>query len=227
MTRVVGAATAVLLLAASAVCAYLAFPSRDEGLVAIPHAADLGELGQGESATAEFELVNRGRSPVEIRRVVKSCDCAEATADKMALAPGEKTPFRVRWSAGAKRGRVVTDVWVFYGAEGGRPLSTQVRLSAVVLPDIEVDKEQLVFEPGKPARQTVVFSPGRLKEYTLRRVYCTQRAFDAALKPGSSAVEVTFDPALWREDHPPASLMVETSSANEPTVEIPLAVAGG
>jgi len=68
----------------------------------------------------------------------------------------------------------------------------------------------------------VTFSPGRMKEFTLKRAYCTHRALEARLLPDGFHVEVLYHADALLEEVPTIYLMVETTSPHEPVCRIPL-----
>lgn len=105
-----------------------------------------------------------------------------------------------------------------------RLTTVNLQLTATVMPDIVYEPEGLTFFPDSPVQQ-VAFSPGRMKEFALKRVYCTHRAFEARLLPDGVHVEVAYHADALSEEVPEIYLMVETTSLSEPICRIPLTAA--
>jgi len=206
--------------------AYLASRPEDEpGLTAIEAVHDFGELSQGDVVSCEFQLVNHFHEPLSIRDVIRSCGCsrAECSADRMA--PGEKLKINTEWHVGTNRGPSGVILTVVAAFPDGRTTATELRMTGKIIPDIEYLPARLEFGPTATTKQ-VVFFPGRLSEFTLKRVSCTHRAFDAELLPDGVHVNVTYHPQAGQQEFPQeAYLVVETSSDHEPTCRIPLTVA--
>ena len=55
----------------------------------------LGVFRDSESPSAAFTVRNAGGGPLKITRVMKTCGCAEAAADRSALGPGDTATVRV------------------------------------------------------------------------------------------------------------------------------------
>lgn len=225
MSRKLTLILAVLSFLLSAACAYLAIPRPVEALVAAEPLKQLGELGQGVTVPVEFELVNHCPETVEIVDVLKSCSCVSTDFSKSSLSPGEGTPLKIHWSTGAARGPFGSNIGVVYKRAGQEKRQmTKLRIEAKVLPDIEYQPAQLVFAAGKMAKQVVKFWPGRDPKAAVKRAYSTHSAFAARLLGENTPVEVTFDPSKWLEENSAMELIVETSSANEPRITVPLIV---
>lgn len=226
VNRLCAVAVAGLFLAGSMICAYLALAESTNQFVAVEPVLKLGELGQGQKVDATFTLVNKGCHTMEIKQIWKSCDCTAVTYDSPVVAPGQACIVRVTWSTGRSRGTTGTDLSVVYTLPEGEAQRTDLQIQAIVKPDIEISSKRLMFASQTKSTQSVTLSPGQLSELCINRVLCTQRAFDAKVIPGTSVVEVTFDPKGWADDLSEALLLVETNSKNEPTIEITLAVEG-
>src|SRR6266550_5005542 len=61
----------------------------------VPPAADLGEVRGGPPRQQRFELVNDGKTTIEIVEIQRGCGCLEPRLDRRTLPPGEKTTLNV------------------------------------------------------------------------------------------------------------------------------------
>lgn len=145
MSRWSSLVIAGVFLTGSGLCAYFAWDPPARGLEAIEPVHDFGELTQGQEVTAEIELVNRATKRVEIKQILKSCDCAQVKIGCMKLSPGDRTVLKTIWKTGSKRGRVGTDIGLVYQMENGAMALLALRLEATITPDIAVNQERLVF----------------------------------------------------------------------------------
>ena len=200
---------------ASVVCAYLARPPVQGGLVATKPVLDLGELSQGQTVAAEFELVNRSSGPVKILDVVKTCTCTQVEISRYLLEPQEGMVLATRWKTGASRGKTGANIGVVYTQADGPAQFLNLGLEANVVPDILFEPAEVIFEGNHKGSRVVTFSPGRRPDVSLVRAACTQPAFNAKILPGGSRVEVSFNPSLWPAEEPSVDLEVETTSPNE------------
>jgi hypothetical protein len=212
----------VVFGAGAMACAFLA--QREEparGLIAVEPVHDFGELSQGDKVSCEFELVNRVEQPLTIRNVIKSCGCTKAECSRHELAPSEGMSIQAEWDVGARRGHSGVEMTVVTALADGRLTATNLEMTATIVPDIVYEPEELIFDPDSPP-QMVTFSPGRMKEFSLKRAYCTHRALEARLLPDGPRVEVVYHADALLEDVPTLYLMVETTSPHEPVCHIPL-----
>jgi|SRR5665213_2855346 len=223
-------ALAAICISGSAVCAYLARPQVPRTLVAVNSLYEVGEVGQGETKTVEFELVNHFSGAVKIEKVDASCACTNVDFPRRALAPGEKVIVKADWRTGTARGKRVTDLTVFFKPEGEPAGQTQLRIQGIVAPDMLYSPEKLEFKKGVPASKAVFFTAGRMTDGELKKASCTHHAFTAALGKATNEVTVTYNPAKWTvdDDNVPLGaiglLQVETTSPHEPVCYLPLVV---
>jgi hypothetical protein len=230
MRRMLLLAVAAICISGSVVCAYLSRPQVPATLEAVNSLYDVGEVGQGETKSVEFELVNHFPRNVEIKDVATTCACTVADLAKRVLAPGEKATLKADWRTGASRGKRATDLTILFAPEGKPADRLTLRVQGTVVPDMRYSPERLEFEKGVAATKTVVFTAGRMADGELKKASCTHHAFSAELAPGSNEVTVTYDPAKWQvEDNnlPPGSiglLEVATTSPHEPVCRISLIV---
>ena len=222
---------ALVCIAGSAVCAYLARPSvSPPTLEAVRPLCDVGEVGQGETKSVEFELVNHSSQPLEIKDVSTTCSCTNVNLAKRVLAPSERVTLTADWRTGASRGKRATDLVVLFTPADGPPDRITLSVQGTVAPDVQYSPDRLDFDQEAAATKTVTFSPGRLATAAVKKARCTHRAFTATLAEGSNDVAVSFDPAKWEvsdDSLPPGSigfLEVETTSPHEPICRIPLGV---
>jgi hypothetical protein len=207
--------------------AYLATRAAPEqGLVAAEFTHDFGELSQGDKVDCEFRLTNRFDRPLTIRNVIKSCGCTNVELSGKALEPGEVLHLKAEWNVGGSRGPSGVALSVIAALPDDTLAITELHMVGTVAPDIVYEPEKMEFSPDMTTRQ-VVFSPGRMRDFTLNRVYCTHKAFEARLLPDGAHVEVTYRPEAFSEDVPKVYLMVDTTSPHEPACRIPLTAAPG
>jgi hypothetical protein len=232
MTRMLLLAVAAICISGSVVCAYLARPQVPATLEAVNSLYEVGEIGQGETKSVEFELVNHFPRNVEIKEVIPTCACTNVELTKKMLAPGEKSVVKANWRTGGTRGPRYTDITVLYTPDGGTQEGILLHIQGTVAPDILYSPERFEFERETPATRSVVFTPGRMAGVNLKKAWCTHRAFSVKFSKESKELVVNFDPSKWTIDDnnlAPGSVgevMVETSSPNEPVCRIPLIVRG-
>lgn len=215
-------ATVVASLFAAGVCAYLALTATEEALVALTPVCDFGDLRQGDTVDAAFQLVNNHREPVEIKFVSEPCGCMDIKLTKTALAPKETTVLSARWKVERRRGPVRLEVPVVYARNGHALAQTSVYLQARVIPDFTYNPEYLVFTGNEKATKEVFITQKTDPISLLLRAYCTHGAFQATLHADQRRVLVLFDPVLQCDDQLSAYLVVETSSSREPRLVIRL-----
>lgn len=66
---------------------------------------DMGDMNQGDSKEHTFQLTNKGKSDLIIRRVRSSCGCTAVAPSKNVVPPGETVPIKVTFNSRGKRGR--------------------------------------------------------------------------------------------------------------------------
>jgi hypothetical protein len=215
----------IVAIAFGAAAIVLVFLAQHEepvrGLIAVEETHNFGELPQGEKVACKFELDNRFEERLAIQGVIKQCGCLKAECSHQELAPSERMSLQAEWETGARRGLSSQTITVVGTLPDGSMTATKLLMTATIVPDIVYEPEELKFAPDSPT-QMVTFTPGRMKEFTLKRAYCTHRAFAVRLLADGVHVDVAYNADALLEDVPLSYLMVETTSPNEPVCHIPL-----
>ncbi len=185
-----------------------------------------GYVAQGSLARHEFTVTNRSRRPVHLLGVETSCSCTSVNFQPAHLAPGESHRVPIDFSVGESRGLTTTQASVMYRIDGERETrSLRLRLTANVLPDIEISHSAIRFERGSPYRKMVRLTSGILDSFEVIRVDCTHRCFLASAETVAQnevAVVVEMEPSCWKGDSKMATLVIATNSQAQPLIEIPL-----
>lgn len=67
---------------------------------------DFGTVVKGNVVAFNFAVVNKGKSPLKIKRIRTSCGCTAAITDKNILAPGDSTTIHTEFDSSAEEGKV-------------------------------------------------------------------------------------------------------------------------
>ncbi len=214
--------------------AYFAIPSATASINLQSDVAirDLGTVRQGAALETTFTLTNRGRSPVQLLAVSKSCTCTRVNVAKTHLDPGESSALNVTVNVGTNRHSLASEIGVAYrdlgfklGGDSVKPAMLRLRVTAIVSPDVECDPEMLTFpRPSSTRREVRVFSHW-LRGGLIKQVHARHRAFSVKASPVDNRVEVSFDPSLWPIDESPSTeLVIVTPSKVDPNVRVPIRV---
>ena len=168
MNRVGLLVVAVFSFLGSLLCTYLARPAAAADLWAQRPVFDHGELSQGQEVQTAFTLTNRFSQALEIQRVVKSCSCSQAVLSLTHVEPGEQVAVTTSWKTGKARGRTGANLYVVFQLADGTTGHKLLRIQGEVVPDVRYQPDELLFEGGKAATQTVHLSPGRQKKWFIR-----------------------------------------------------------
>lgn len=81
-------------------------------------------------STYVFRFTNIGKKPLKIDRLVSTCSCAAASADRMDIKPGEKGEISVRYNPKGHPGRFERRVFVY--TSGGDDPAAVLKLTVMV-----------------------------------------------------------------------------------------------
>jgi hypothetical protein len=224
MSRTSLLAVTIVFFLVSVAAAFLAVPKQPEGLYASPTAADLGELPQEKRLTTTFTIRNAFSEPVTIDEIVRTCGCTEFELKNHSLAPGEETSLNATISTGRARGRITAYLIVLFHLEKGERDSITLPIMAHVVPEIDCQPPVLVFRANHGETKELRLSSKPGHPFLAKRAYCYHPAFKAHLLEDRNTIEVTFDPSRCTSDVLDARILIDTSSATEPTIRIPLRV---
>ncbi len=71
-----------------------------------------GNIKQGDKATCQFPVSNRGEAPLIIHRIETSCGCTGAIPGKNELAPGESSQIDVTFNSSGRQGYFQKSIYV-------------------------------------------------------------------------------------------------------------------
>lgn len=105
-----------------------------------PDSKGLGIFRDSESPSASFTVRNAGGGPLKITRIMKTCGCAGADADKDMLDPGATATVRVAIAPYTLEGAFSKSVFVLTDAAGAQPLRLTVTGECVPLFSVRPSK---------------------------------------------------------------------------------------
>lgn len=190
---------------------------------------DLGELRQGVTRRVSFKLHNQSRDAVLINKVSSGCSCASHELSQSQIEGGQSAILDLIYKSGTARGPVSASARiVYFQRTDGILHNVDVHIKAHVRPDITLSHDALEFPAGHEYSQTVTLTPNALDRFHVKRVACTHRAFSAAVhahtNPAARNVLVQFDGTSFTSFQHHPELIIETDSAAEPLLRIPLKV---
>lgn len=182
---------------------------------------DFGPVSQGEKVRCEFLLTNESENNIRINTVIPTCGCTVVEYTPELVKPSAKLRLTAEWNVGANRG--ATQVHITVLAQGASDQLQQIplRIMGNVTPDILYDATTLEFTPSTGVKR-ITFSPGTMKSFVLKRAYSPHRAFKASVEPDGVTIGVTCHPEDVADLVLESFVLVETSSANEPNLKIPV-----
>lgn len=77
---------------------------------------DFGKIPQGRPVTHNFEVVNRGKTPLMIENVEAACGCTTPEWKQEPIAPGASSLIKVGFNA-ATEGRFQKNITVHFGGD--------------------------------------------------------------------------------------------------------------
>jgi hypothetical protein len=75
---------------------------------------DFGKIPQGRPVTHNFEVVNKGKTPLLIENVEASCGCTTPEWSQQPIAPGASSTIKVGFNASAE-GKFQKQITIHYG----------------------------------------------------------------------------------------------------------------
>jgi hypothetical protein len=75
---------------------------------------DFGRIPQGKPVTHNFEVTNRGKTPMVIENVEATCGCTTPEWSEQPIAPGATTIIKVGFNASSE-GKFQKSITVYYG----------------------------------------------------------------------------------------------------------------
>jgi hypothetical protein len=205
--------------------AYLSEPALTTGVTLEPSTYQFGKVHPG-SVECDYTLTNRFPYQIEILGAVKTCGCTVASVPTGPLKPGKAVKMHSVFDLRGRSGEFATSISVLFrragtGNEGASAVTCVA--SALVEPTIRADPGHLEFRRGIAAEAMV-----RLSGLTgdARAVSCSVNhgAFKASQVGNSGEFTVSFDPSLWKQDVGFATLVITTTSKEEPEVTVPISV---
>jgi hypothetical protein len=125
---------------------------------------------QGQVST-EFAFRNAGPRDVALTRILTSCGCVAATADRTAYGPGQSGRIHAVFETGAQTGTKQKTITIATDEPGAQP--AVLLLDIRILQYVRVDPLQFAWKPGENPQQSILCSSDSDREITLSRVTCS------------------------------------------------------
>jgi hypothetical protein len=178
-----------------------------------------------ETLRAQFQLVNHFPTPVAFTDVLKGCSCAQVTISPERLEPGNSATLTVEWHTGGRRGKATEVVTVYALKDGLEPAVVQVRLSALIEPDVRCEPPEVRFACDEAGTATLRFTPGRMPDVRICSAHPTIQALQTTIDPEAGTVAIRYDPSKSLGGDS-AVVIVQTTSTKEPWVRVPVVFSG-
>lgn len=210
---------AVILFAGSVGLGYVAGQPPAAVVEASPPFIDFGRVAQHSVPSGTAKIVNRGRQPLRIVEILKSCDCSSADVSTRTIPVGGAAELSVQWKVGDRHDDAATKVSVLLAEIEGAPgvHVVEVGLRSHVLADYSVRPDTLEFDRhGGVQQATLTFAPtGRTPNIALLGAYPNQVSLSVADAAAPNEIVVKFDPAQLPPDRGSAEVAIKTNSVSE------------
>jgi hypothetical protein len=173
----------------------LAAPTHaDAGLRCVPAAVDLGEVRGGPSRQHRFDLINDGRTTIEIIDIERGCGCLTPRLERKSLGPGEKTSLVVELrTAGQPNGPRSWNLRLRY-REGDTVREELLVVAATIRNEVTVQPTILALHVRGALRQEVAVTDLRTPPLKVTSVHVSSPAIRATVQPPRGGVtRLTLD----------------------------------
>jgi len=191
-------------------------------LVFTPEAVHFGTVLWGIEY-GKAVVTNASATSIEIKAVVKGCDCSEVLIKQGALIPGEQREMSFQWDTRGRRGANVISITVLYAVEDD-PTERFVPLiiEANIIPDFDISPEKLVFVSDQEDAHQITLTCTEGNFVTVRDVLIQHPAFSAVVSPDMQSATVSFDPERWTDGTRLVQARIVTTSENQPIFLLPI-----
>lgn len=74
---------------------------------------DFGKIARGTSKETKFELVNTGKTSLNIRKIIPNCSCIQAKLDSYDIEPGGSTTLTTTFDSDGRRGNQLKNITIY------------------------------------------------------------------------------------------------------------------
>jgi hypothetical protein len=187
----------------------------------VPKTIDFGRVYQGVEQ-GRAEVVNNSEKSIDIKSVIRGCDCTDVNILKGVLRPKEQRELSFNWNTHGRRGENEVIISVNYSIEGditNRIASLMIR--ATVIPDFEISPNTFDFYSDRENSCQLFLTPTQNKEVCIKEIFIGHPAFSSTISPDAKSVTVYFNPKKWTDDIVTFNARLTTTSENEPYFFIP------
>ena len=193
-------------------------------LVFSPETVQFGSVPQGIER-GRAVVTNVSTKSVEIKAVVKGCDCAEVRIAKGTLQSGEEREITFQWDTHGRRGDNAISIGVIYTLEDD-PTDRAIPLiiEATVIPDFEISPKRLEFFSNRQSAHQFTLSPARDFSVEIKDVIIHDPAFSTDVSSDGQSATVSFDPDKWTDGVRYMNAQVVTTSERESVFLLPISI---
>ena len=203
-------------------------PPLPEPLIAVSSTVNLGQIEQGKSYAALFELKNQSQDVLRISQVRASCSCTSHHLTNAEIQPGASTSLTLTYSSRGSRGNVSTQAEVFYFEKNTQQFgSMDCFVSGNVKPNIKVSTESIEFQAGVSSSHPLELSAEVIPYFAIQDAACANEAFSVVVLEATTQrarLLVSFDSTKWPLEVTESELTVKVDDPVVPLIRIPILV---
>jgi hypothetical protein len=194
-------------------------------LVFMPETVHFGTVSQGIEHGKAI-VANVSTKPVEIKSVVKGCDCSEVLIKRGTLLPGEQREMSFQWDTRGRRGDNAISIAVIYTVEGDAPAERfdTLIVEADIIPDFDIIPTKLEFMSDLQDAHMITLANTEGNSATISDVLIQHPAFFVVVSPDMQSATISFDPERWTDETRYVLAQIVTTSENEPIFRLPISI---
>ncbi|MDR2651132.1 MAG: hypothetical protein LBC68_02285 [Prevotellaceae bacterium] len=140
---------------------------------------------------------------MDIKAIVKSCDCTDIFIKKGILLPKERRKILFQWDTRGKRGNNEAAIDVIYSIVGDTTEKTaSLVLKANVLSDFGIIPASLIINPNKRESQLInlIMLNDKQTQILIKNIIIHHPSFTSTINSDFKSATINFDPEVWVND---------------------------
>ncbi|MBI9092841.1 MAG: DUF1573 domain-containing protein [Desulfobacterium sp.] len=184
----------------------------------------VGTIVEGDKITHDFQVINKGKQPLNLPKVTTDCSCTTATSDRTIL-PGESGIITVIFDTEGGSGETFKKV-TLYSNDPANPV-TVIEIGANILERVTIKPDRIFFRgiKGTPLEKTIAIKAPDNRSFELKLLksqLSNQIGFYVKKNKNDSSYEVIFRNNAERSESFRGRVFFETNLRERPRITIPV-----
>ena len=157
---------------------------------------DFGDVHPSSIGSCEFEFTNTGNGLLEIKDVIRGCDCQVVSLEKREYLPGESGTIKVKYKAEKKPASVLRNVFVHSNDPEKAKIKLTVKANVMWMVNFEPERLSLSLDKANAGCGKIVLTSADGQGFGISNFTSSSSVISADFDKSANGLSFTFEPVV-------------------------------